>query len=458
MSKSALKAPESPFSGGRAYSNLVLGTLETAKLASKEAFSGFNEKNVPTPVPKKRSAYRKRFLKNYAPYKLPKIVRAKGDWFIKYFYEIPGRPGKFKEFRVRDGINFIHDPEEKEAEVKKLCEDIRYALEFDNHNPFEERESVKAHVEDKQEQIRKRSERKDWTLSEAIKRYRAYITTKGLAVRTVNTYNSCLYLLEKHLAANPEKNVLAQNFTEYDLSVFMEEVGKNWTARTYNNFAKFYVTFINRCYRLERMTNRYVHYDFHPEEISFKKEKAQRNKAFSRSIRLAIKKEAGSKGYLDLQDFLEWIYLSSMRPAEVRELQFKDVDTFLRQIRIMGKTGDRLIPISDQLLKLIEKRSHLSKDHNDYIFGMAGKVGPQRMSKDYFPSQFAQVKEALGLDHRYTIYSMKATGIQDMIKAGFKDEEIRMLTGHKTQAAFEAYKRDLVIDNSHVMKHSTIDF
>jgi hypothetical protein len=32
------------------------------------------------------------------------------------------------------------------------------------------------------------------------------------------------------------------------------------------------------------------------------------------------------------------------------------------------------------------------------------------------------------------------------------------LTGHKTQKAFEEYKRDFNIDNSHLMKGKTNDF
>jgi hypothetical protein len=75
-------------------------------------------------------------LKSQLPYKLPIIVRAKNDWFVKYFYEIPDHPGKFKEFRVRDGINYIQDPIEKEEEIQKLYTDILYALEKKEHNPF----------------------------------------------------------------------------------------------------------------------------------------------------------------------------------------------------------------------------------------------------------------------------------------------------------------------------------
>ncbi|PWS30323.1 hypothetical protein [Pedobacter paludis] len=71
------------------------------------------------------------------PYKLPTIIRSKnGDWFVKYFYEWPDRPGVFKEFRVRDGINYIHDLEEKERAILQLQSDISIALDQLNYSPF----------------------------------------------------------------------------------------------------------------------------------------------------------------------------------------------------------------------------------------------------------------------------------------------------------------------------------
>jgi hypothetical protein len=49
-----------------------------------------------------------------APYKLPIIVRSKnGDWFVKYWYELPDQPGVYKEFRSRDGVNYVKDLKKK---------------------------------------------------------------------------------------------------------------------------------------------------------------------------------------------------------------------------------------------------------------------------------------------------------------------------------------------------------
>ncbi|MDB5155905.1 MAG: Site-specific recombinase XerD, partial [Mucilaginibacter sp.] len=192
--------------------------------------------------------------------------------------------------------------------------------------------------------------------------------------------------------------------------------------------------------------------------LKSKKTTPQRNKAFTPVLYEKIKKELSRTGYENLRDYCEWITLSSMRPAEIRELKIVDIDEINRQIRIKGKTGDRLVPISDQLLNLIHRRNLAGKDVNSYVFGYMGNVDLRRMSVAYFLEQFAVIKRLLNLDWRYGPYSFKPTGIIMMIKAGIPDKDIMDLTGHKTESAFAAYKRDLVLENSSIMKGKTIDF
>ena len=118
---------------------------------------------------------------------------------------------------------------------------------------------------------------------------------------------------------------------------------------------------------------------------------------------------------------------------------------------------DRLIPISDQLLSLVRKRCKTALP-GDYVFGEAGKVSAHRMSVDYFLNKYRALLNNLNISDDYGPYSWKSTAICDMINAGFTDKEIMVLSGHKTQKAFEIYKRDLVIDNSHLMKGSVLEF
>jgi integrase len=397
-------------------------------------------------------------MREIIPYKLPTICRCKsGEWYIQYHYEYPDKPGKFKPFKVKDGVNRIHDLKEKEAYARDLVKDITYWLEKLDYNPFNEKKDI---VKQAYTEIKKKETPPNWTLTEAISKFRAHVIRQKLSDRTIKTYNNYLYNLEGYLKEFPEHDIEAYKFTEYDLVAFLdiESDELEWSARTYNNYIEFYRTFFNRCKKLEKAIHRQIKYEFDMDGIELKNTTPQKNKAYTPVLRRVIKDELKKPAYKNLRDYIEWIYLSLMRPSEIRNLKVLDIDEEKRQIRILGKTGDRLIPISDQLLKLIEKRQLMSSNINHYIFGMAGGVSNMRMSKDYLPGKFTEIKLKLALDKNYTLYAWKHTGVIDMIYAGFEDKEIMVLTGHKTKEAFNAYTRDLVIDNSHVMKGATIDF
>ena len=402
--------------------------------------------------------YRNRFMRVFRPYKLPAICRCKsGEWYIQYYYEYPDKPGKFKAFKVKDGINRIHDPKLKEAAAQQLRDDIIYWLEVLDYNPFEQKKDI---IKQAFAEIEKKSAPRNWSLTDAIAEFRKFIKKQNYAARTIQTYDNYLYNIEDYLKEYPEKNMEASQFSEVDLITFLDTESDElmWSARTYNNYLEFYRTFFNRCQKLEKQRNRKITYEFDLGGIDLKITMPQKNKAYTPVIVQPIKEELARPGNENLRDYIEWIYLSLMRPAEIRALRIKDIDADNRQIRIIGKTGDRLIPISDQLLKLIKKRNLMKHSFNGYVFGMGGSVSDISMNKDYFPKKYVEIKNQLGLDKNYTLYAWKHTSVINMIYAGFSDEEIMVLSGHKTKDAFNAYKRDLVIEKSHAMKGETIDF
>ncbi|MBS1520275.1 MAG: tyrosine-type recombinase/integrase [Bacteroidetes bacterium] len=397
-------------------------------------------------------------MRGQLPYKLPTICRCKsGEWYIQYFYEYPDQPGKFKAFKVKDGINRIHDLQQKETAAKQLRDDIIYWLEVLNYNPFEQKKDIISQISN---ELERQSTPVNWSLTNAISEFRKFIKKQNYAVRTAQTYDNYLYNLERYLNEFSEKNVEACQFTEFDLMIFLDIESDElmWSARTYNNYLEFYRTFFNRCEKLEKQTNRKISYDFDLQGIDLKITTPQKNKAYSPVIVNSIKAELSRQGNENLRDYIEWIYLSLMRPAEIRALKVKNIDEVNRQIRIVGKTGDRLIPISEQLLRLIKKRDLMNYPFNNYVFGMAGDVSAISMNKDYFPRKYIEIKNSLGLEKNYTLYAWKHTAVINMIYAGFTDEEIMVLSGHKTKDAFNAYKRDLVIEKGHAMKGELIDF
>jgi integrase len=442
-------------------SSLSSGTSKNSIVASQEAILLSNGLHgVKNGVSFKE--YRKLCMaKKSLPYKLPKIIRNKnGDWYVQYYYRDP-KHSKWVPFKERKGINYIKDLNEKEAAASELSQQLTNWLKAGN-GPFVGEQVLEQQLAPIQQQVEKvKAGRAKWNLERAIKEYRIFISQQGYADTTLKAYNKYLRAFEAWLVENNGLESVASAFSESEVEVFLNDYyqSEDWSERTFNNYLEFMITFFGRVKKLEKKKsrNRDLRYDFDPDELETKITKPQRNKAFT-GLMIDKLKKLLTVDRQNLRDYLEWLFLSLMRPSEVRNLKVVDIDDLNRQIRIVGKSGDRLIPISDQLMKIIHRRGILGKTLNSYVFGYAGNVDERRMSVNYFLMQFSEIRRKLNLSDNYGPYSMKPTGVLMMIYAGFKDEEIMVLTGHKTKDAFEAYKRDLVIENNHVMKGSTIEF
>ncbi len=407
--------------------------------------------------------YRQLCMANKATlYKLPKIIKPKsGDWYVQYYFRNPAT-FKYEEFRERKGVNYIKDPDEKQRFIDELAAQVTAWLKAGN-SPYDQEQILLAQIEPKLDEIKKiKAGKTAWALSKAVTEYTTFIEGNGHTPDTLRTYKKYVKAFEAWLVENQYSDHIASEFTEMEVEVFLTDYyeSEEWSGRTYNNYMEFMITFFSRIKKLEKKAtkNRKLIYDFDPEELEPKITRPQRNKAFTPIMLHGLKEQLKATGYNNLKDYLEWIFLSSMRPAEIRELRVGDIDDVSRQIRFKGKTGDRLVPVSDQLMRLIHRRGVLGHGINDYVFGYAGNVDSRRMSVEYFLIRFDVIAKIMGLDKNYGPYSLKPTGVIAMIMAGFKDEEIMLNTGHKTVEAFRAYKRDLVLENTHVMKGSTIEF
>jgi integrase len=398
------------------------------------------------------------------PYKLPTIVRSKnGDWFVKYFYELPDEPGKFKEFRARDGVNYIHDLEQKEKEIQKLKRDVTLAVTKEGYNPFEKDQSVEKQIILKELQLEKEDQKRTpWTLADAIREFKAYCVWKNLSPTTIKGYTTFLNNFSEWLADNKQLDHVASEYLETEVVKFADAYydQEDWKPRTYNNHIDFFKTFFTRIEKLERKHDRSLKYHIDLSDAEYKTDKAEKNRAYSGVVAEKVKKELEKSDNAKVNRFIKFIYYSCMRPKEIRLLQIQHIDVANRQIKVTaptGKTGDRFVPISDELMELIREFNINSYPFNYYLFSIGKTPSEFPFGKDHYSRLYYPIKEKLHLDKNYTMYSWKHTRVIDLSNAGFKDEEIMQLTGHRDYQAFKAYKRDLVVTTT-IMTGKTTDF
>ncbi|MGV8135068.1 MAG: tyrosine-type recombinase/integrase [Mangrovibacterium sp.] len=398
-------------------------------------------------------------------YKEPTIVRAERGWFIALYYEWPDRPGEFKRFEISGGVNRIHDLEEREKEIQILLRDVKKALQVgfdpfirDIDKDFTEAIAQKAEVikeEDKEEVIQ------GWNISEGIKKFQGYCERKNLSHNTIRTYDSFINNFVSWLEENESPELTASEVTEDKIQEFLDQQfdeEEKWTPRTYNNHLRFFTTLFSRMEKLEKKGNKAIKYVIDLSDIELKKDRAEKNRYYAPVVAEKVKKEVA--GIERLDTYMKWIFYSCMRPREIRLLQVNHIDIEARQIKAIAptaKTGDRFVPVCDELMDLIKSMRLLDLPLNYYVFGKYGIPSEEKMSRDYFSNLYKPIKDKLDLDDKYTLYGWKHTRVVNLLMAGFTDQEVMSLTGHTDYKSFQAYKRELMVDTS-AMKGKTIEF
>ncbi len=404
------------------------------------------------------------------PYKLPTIVRGKKYWHVAYFYEYPDIPGKYKKFQVKDGVNYVRDLDQREVEIQTLRKDIEIALKR-GFNPFMSEQRIESQFFAEETILNLEEDRarvKPWTMIEGMKEFKKNCNQRNLSDNTIRTYNSFINNIEEWLIASENTEIKASEFSSDHALEFLniylagEKLGsrsqEKLTSRTYNNHCVFFGTLFNRISKLEKKRIKDIRYSIDLDDLELKKDRAEKNRYYAPAIATKIKTELAN--HPDLYNYIKWIFYSCMRPREISLLQVQHIDLESRQIKAIAptaKTGDRYVPICDELHDLIRKMKLTELPSGYYVFGKDGKPSPEKIYKDHFSGLYRSVKKKFKLDDKYTLYGWKHTRVVNLLAAGFTDPEVMSLTGHRDYQSFMAYRRELMVDTT-TMKGKTMDF
>jgi integrase len=275
-----------------------------------------------------------------------------------------------------------------------------------------------------------------WSISKGIEQFQKYCQNKNLSHNTIRTYDSFINNFVSWLEENELKELGACEITGDTIQKFLDQQfdEEEWTPRTYNNHLNFFYTLFIRMEKLEKKQNKSIKYSIDLEDIELKRDRAEKNRYYSPVVADKVKKELSENE--NLYNYVKWIFYSCMRPREIRLLQINHIDIQARQIKAIAptaKTGDRFIPICDELLDLIKTMKLMQFPLNYYVFGgKDGKPSQEKLSRDLFTNSYKSIKDKLGLDNKYTLYGWKHTRVVNLLMAGFTDQEVMSLTGQDT--------------------------
>ncbi|HQR65849.1 MAG TPA: site-specific integrase [Thermoanaerobaculia bacterium] len=138
----------------------------------------------------------------------------------------------------------------------------------------------------------------------------------------------------------------------------------------------------------------------------------------------------------DVKDFLQFFYVTGMRPGEIRSLTWQSYSKEDGTIRLHerdSKTGfGRAIPVVGLIKEVIDRRVKRRRLDSQYIFHRRGK----RMGE--FRKTWATACKAAGLEDR-RIYDIRRTSVRNMVRAGVDATVAMRISGHRTRQVFDRY-------------------
>ena len=374
----------------------------------------------------------------YIDYIPPKLVAGK-VWYVSYSCKNP-LTGKMQRVRIK--INRVPSTTERRLVGRKLVAEIGVKLQM-GWNPFAERIAPKASAR----------------LFETLDRFLS-VKEKDCRSDTIRGYTSYVKFFKSWLTKRGyDAFSYVSSFTESDAIDFMDDRDLSVSARTFNNSILFFRVLFN--WMIE---HKYI------KENPFMAVK-RKPKRLTHKVRRLFTPE-------EFNDLLSWLesnnipylvmtlmcYCCFIRPKELSMLRCRDIDLDNQLVHISAsiakneKDSVRTIPDSMmryiRLLDLSNPGYYIFGDHRKYDFSPGSKKASSRKFAAYWSYV---IRPALGFPKELQFYSLKDTGITNMVNSGVPLTSIQQQADHsslaitsiyigKTERASEALKAVDIID------------
>ena len=118
------------------------------------------------------------------------------------------------------------------------------------------------------------------------------------------------------------------------------------------------------------------------------------------------------------------VYSSAIRPAEILRIQMKHIHLDARCITIPGENAknhkQRSATLTAELIRMLEPLVARFRDGELFLIGKNEELEPdtEPVNKSYFQKSWERMRRATGLPKEMQLYSLRDTGITDLLHAG----------------------------------------
>lgn len=366
---------------------------------------------------------------------IPAELRENKTWEVVY-YALDPESGKLKIKRHR--VRKLKNVSERRKLARRMVHEVNRKL-MRGWNPFVLSGETKSFTK----------------FSSAVKIYLSRIEKQvnsgALRPDTLRAYGSYLKNLETYIGQVENPEMFCIKLNEDLVRDFIDHIyyERNNSARTRNNYLKFLNTFSDWMVKQKYLSkNPTVNIELARE---------------SKKKRTIIKKEDLEKifNHLKLKDkgFLVCCmvcYYCLVRRTEMTKLKVSDVYLENNIIHIPDDVSKNKkgmpVTIPESLLpRLI---MHLSKaSPGDYLFSKDFKPGKNPLNPKKISDSWARLRKTINLPSEYQWYSLKDTGITNLLKAGVPLIVVRNQARHHSSEQTDAYTpKDILLANESIKK------
>ena len=357
----------------------------------------------------------------YVDYKPATLQKGhNNEWRVVFYAKIPTQ-NEFKRFRKR--VPPLSPTREREKYAKKMIASINQKLDS-GWSPFYEDNNVKyKSLQFCTDLFLKMQERE---VQDGIKR-----------PDTLRAYTSCLELFQKYIT---DKKIPLKFVIELDTNTLQNYLDylyydKKNSANTYNNHLRLLNIFLNWC-----KTKNFI--NVNPAESIKPKAKVQKKReVLAVDIKAKVKTLRETNFHFYILCMLT--YYCFIRRTELTKLKVSDVYLHGGYIVIDGTNSKNRktesVTIPDVFLP--DLAQHLTTANNsDYLFSADKfKAGPTPITPKKISDEWAKFRKLHKFDSKYQFYSLKDTGITDLLNSGIPAIKVRDQARHYDLKITESY-------------------
>lgn len=363
-------------------------------------------------------------------------------WYVEYSARDP-RSGEMKRFRRSDIFNCVDSKTERHAIADNLIAELTTKLQG-GWTPFESEkviyeDSLTYHSAARMYGRKKLSNlRINMLINEFIDYKRPLLRKKSLQTYTAKLRQFNMYIEINHLA-------------EYDISAIQTE--------QIEGFLRYIAEKLGLC-RVTLAKNKQIIYSFF-EYLRKKKYYLDPNPVIDIPLPGKIEDHAPYSipknertilaKAMQEKDRQLWLacciqYYCALRPGqEVRLLRIRDINIEMGCITVRSDSAKSkrtdTVDMPEQLMEefVFQRIDMFNPDW--YVFGTNGQPGEKPLGVNTLGNHFRKIRDELGLSKRYTYYSWKHSGAEELADAGASPWEIQAHLRHRSVETTEKYTR-----------------